>query len=97
MAPMPTPPPPPIDHRRAALDALERSKRSREAIAREYLRAPSARDYDRIADHRTAIRAELLEAQVHATLAASVVVATDNAHDARQADRMLDLAPLRGE
>lgn len=79
------------DDRAAALAALDRSRRGRQAIATEYAKPVQLRDYDRIADLRTAIRADLLEAEVHALLATSTTVAivVDNAHDAEHAHRVL--------
>lgn len=78
--------------REAALAGLDRARANREAIAREYLKPTGQRDYERIADLRTAIRADLLEAQVQALLANSTTVAlvVDNSHDAAQAVRLLE-------
>lgn len=84
-------------HREAALAGLRRARDSREAIAREYLKPTQLRDYERIADLRTAIRADLLEAQVQALLATSTTVAmvVDNAHDVEHSTRLLDAAERR--
>ena len=71
------------DHRAAALAALDRSRQGREAIAREYAKPVPQRDYNRIGDLRTAIRADLLEAQVQAALYTGALLAA--AVDTREA------------